>query len=365
MSDQQITPWELDETTGEFFVPSYIEEMAQKVIDRYDMKVTSMEVITTKEDKGGLIWKIETNHGPRSLKILHRRPSRSLFSIYAQEYLVHEKKARIPEIIHSKDGLPYVEMGGKVWFVAEWIEPLTQVAQDLEGSKALCHAIGEFHTLSKGYTPPKGAENASRLYRWPRTYEKVVKKMSWFRNIAQYYHEMPASPTILSVLDRFEEQAKQSLDHLNQSAYDSLVSRGNKEWGLVHQDYGFSNGQMGADGMWIIDLDGVAYDIGIRDLRKLITGTMDDLGTWDVAWMRAMIEAYHETHPIEPDVYDLLLIDMSLPNEFYKNVKEMVYEPTLFMDGELDALCKRIAETDQTKWPAIEELRQMKGDILK
>ena len=27
-------------------------------------------------------------------------------------------------------------------------------------------------------------------------------------------------------------------------------------------------------GMWIIDLDGVAYDLPIRDLRKLISGTM-------------------------------------------------------------------------------------------
>ncbi|MBM7096060.1 CotS family spore coat protein [Bacillus sp. H-16] len=365
MTDQLITPWDLDGTLPEFFVPEYIENMAQDVIAQYDMTVSSMEVITTKADKGGLIWKIETNHGPRSLKILHRRPTRSLFSIYAQEYLVHEKKARIPAIIHSKEGLPYVIAGGKIWFVADWIEPLVPVSKDLAGAEALCHAIGEFHTLSKGYTPPTGAENASRLYRWPKTYEKVVKKMSWFRNIANAYHEMPAASTILSVLDEFERQAVIARDQLLQSNYTTLAARGNKDWGLVHQDYGWSNGQSGPDGMWIIDLDGVAYDIGIRDLRKLITGTMDDIGNWDVTWMRGMIEAYHQSHPIDPDLYDLLLIDMSLPNEFYKNVKEMVYEPELFMDGNLDALCQRIATTDQSKWPAIEELRKLKGDILK
>ncbi|WP_017728652.1 CotS family spore coat protein [Halalkalibacterium ligniniphilum] len=359
-----IIPWDLDGILGDTYVPPYIEDMAQEVIEYYEMKVERLEVITTKADKGGLIWKIETNHGPRSLKILHRRPTRSMFSLGAQEYLVHEKNARVPPIVRTKSGESYVEMGGKLWFVADWIEPLAPVSKDLEGAKALCNALGEFHQLSKGYTPPKGAENPSRLYRWPKTYKKIIKKMDWFRNIAKAYSEMPASATILSVTDMFEEQARKALERLEQSAYYELIKRGNTAWGLVHQDYGWSNGQMGPGGMWIIDLDGVAYDLPIRDLRKLITGTMDDIGRWDAAWMKGMIEAYHEANPIEDKLYEILLIDMALPNEFYKNVKEMIYEPSIFMDGELEALCNRIVEIDKTKWPALEELSEgWKGEL--
>ncbi|GAE31651.1 CotS family spore coat protein [Alkalihalobacillus hemicellulosilyticus] len=357
MQEELITPWDEDETLGDFFVPAYIEEMAQEVITHYDMTVSNMVVITTKADKGGLIWKIDTNHGPRSLKILHRRPARSLFSLGAQEYLVKEKEARVPPIIKTTSGENFVEKGGKLWFVAEWIEPLYQVTKDIEGAKLLCHALGEFHSLSKGYIPPAGAENPSRLNRWPKSYQKVIRKMDWFKNIAHAYPEMPASATILSVTDLFEEQAKKAYERLTQSNYYELITRGNQEWGLVHQDYGWSNGQMGPGGMWVIDLDGVAYDLPIRDLRKLITGTMDDLGTWDVTWMLEMINAYHEANPIENDLFELLLIDMSLPNEYYKNVKELVYEPELFMDSELDSLCTRIVQTDESKWPAIDELQ--------
>ncbi|OIJ10383.1 spore coat protein CotS [Anaerobacillus alkalilacustris] len=359
MSEEQlITPWDLDGTLGDLYVPSYIEEMAQQVVTHYDMTVSHMEVITTKADKGGLIWKINTDKGPMSLKILHRRPTRSLFSLGAQEYLVVEKNAKVPPIIKTKTEENFVEMGGKIWFVAEWIEPLEQVTKDLEGAKLLCSAIGEFHRLSKGYTPPKGAENASRLYRWPKTYKKIVKKMDWFRDIAKAYSEMPASSSILSVVDMFEEQAVKALQLLEQSAYNDLVARGNKEWGLVHQDYGWSNGQKGADGMWIIDLDGVAYDLPIRDLRKLITGTMDDLGSWDYTWAKGMIDAYHEANPIEDELFDILIIDMCLPNLFYKNIKEMLYEPTVFMDGELEALVNRIVQIDQTKWTVIDQLKE-------
>lgn len=95
-----------------------------------------------------------------------------------------------------------------------------------------------------------------------------------------------------------------------------------------HQDYGWSNGQEGPGGIWIIDLDGVSYDLGIRDLRKLITSTMDDFGVWETSWMKGMIEAYHAACPIEPELFEVLLIDMSLPNEFYKNVKEDVSKTT-------------------------------------
>jgi CotS family spore coat protein len=360
--EQLITPWDLDGTLGDMFVPTYIEDMATKVLNYYDMNVRNRQVITTKADKGGLIWKIDTDKGPMSLKILHRRPTRSLFSLGAQEYLVVEKQAKVPPIIKTKTGENFVEMGGKLWFVAEWIEPLAPVDKSLEGAKLLCSAIGEFHRLSKGYVPPKGAENSSRLYRWPKSYKKVVKKMEWFRDIAKAYSEMPASPTILSVIDMFEEQARKALIQLEQSSYNQLVARGNKEWGLVHQDYGWSNGQRGAEGMWIIDLDGVAYDLPIRDLRKLITGTMDDLGAWDITWVKGMIDAYQETNPIEKELMEILIIDMSLPNLFYKNVKEMLFEPTIFMDSELDTLVQRIVDIDKTKWNVIEQLtEELKG----
>ena len=357
MNEILIEPWELDDLTSEFFVPEYIEKLADEVLLQYDFSIQSMQVITTKSDKGGAIWKIETSSGPKSLKLLHRRPTRSLFSLGAQEYLVEVQGARVPAIIKTKDGNNYVEAGGKLWFVAEWIESLTPVTKDLEGAKQLCYALGEFHRLSKGYEPPKQAEIASRLHKWPKSYEKVIDKMDWFRNIAHAYQELPASSHLLSVVDVFEQQAIRSLERLNQSSYLDFVKEGNANWGLVHQDYGWSNGQMGANGMWIIDLDGVAYDLPIRDLRKLISGTMADVYRWDTTWVREMIKAYHEANPINAQLYELLMIDLSLPNEFYKNIKEVVYEPELFLNEQTIQLIQTIVDTDQTKWPVLEEIK--------
>ncbi|AWO73613.1 MULTISPECIES: CotS family spore coat protein [Geobacillus] len=356
MKDIVIEPWLVDETTHEFFIPEYIIQLAEEVLKNYDLSVQNMQIVTTKPDKGGAIWKLETKSGPKSLKLLHRRPTRSLFSLGAQEYLVEVRKARVPPIVKTKDEKSYVEAGGKLWFVAEWIEPLTPVTKDLEGARKLCYALGEFHRLSKGYVPPKQAEMASRLHKWPKNYEKMITKMSWFRNIAKYYPEMPASPPLLEVVDRFEEQARKGMERFLQSSYVEFVKQGTAHWGLVHQDYGWSNGQMGADGMWIIDLDGVAFDLPIRDLRKLISGTMADLYKWDATWVREMILAYHEANPITPELYELLMIDLAMPNEFYKNMKEVVYEPEIFLNEQTAQLIQTIVETDQSKWPVLAEI---------
>lgn len=359
MEHAVILPWVEEETTQvEFYVPDYIEKMADDVLLHYDLKVSSRVVVTTKSDKGGAIWKCETDKGPKSLKLLHRRPARSMFSLGAQEYLVKEKQAKVPPIVPTREGANYVELGGKLWFVAEWIESLVPVTKDLEGAKHLCRALGTFHALTKGYVPPPQAEVATRLHKWPQTYQKIVNKMEWFRSIAKAYENLPASALLLQVVGTFEAQAKQSLERLQQSQYPDLIKHGNAYWGLVHQDYGWSNGQMGADGMWIIDLDGVAYDLPIRDLTKLITGTMADLFVWDVEWIRGMIQAYHEANPISPELYEIIMIELSLPNGFYKNIKEVVYEPELFLnDPTTEALIQSIIDNDQTKWAALAEVQ--------
>ncbi|WAA08551.1 CotS family spore coat protein [Fervidibacillus albus] len=358
MEHSVIVPWEVNEETDTQYVPEYIVNMATHVLKQYDFQVKGIECVTTKPDKGGAIWRLETNRGPKSLKLLHRRPMRSLFSLGAQRYLVDVKNARVPPIVKTKTGADYVEAGGKLWFVAKWIEPLEPVTKDLEGAKKLCYALGEFHRLTKGYVPPKQAELASRLHKWPSYYKKVIEKMDWFRNVAKVYNDMPASKTLLEVVGQFEEQAKRSYERLINSDYDKLVKHGNEHWGLVHQDYGWSNGQMGPGGMWIIDLDGVAYDLPVRDLSKLISGTMADLFEWKVDWIKEMIDAYATANPIPPDLYNILLIDLSLPMDFYKNMKEVVYEPDVFLNEETEKMIRTIVQTDQTKWPVLKQLER-------
>ena len=364
MEGYQIVPWDdllLEDSPNinlEQYVPPELEELARKVCESYDMQVDQMTLITSKPDKGGAIWRIDTNHGARSLKVLHRTPERSLFSVAAQEYVVGNG-GRVPAIIHTKDDRNSVVAGGKLWIVTDWIVELAPVAKiDLEGSMTLCHGLGEFHQWTKGYVPPPEAGKSSRIYKWESQYQKIMSKISWFRHLANAYPDTEASAHLLSVLDMFEGQAQDIFKRFQASSYSKMVRKGGSHWGLAHQDYGWSNGQMGPGGIWVIDLDGVAFDLPIRDLRKIITSTMDDMGAWDIAWIRGVIEASHQANPLDRETFELLWLDMAFPNEFYKHTKEIVFDPVTFMNTELNAILDRVVATEANKWEVLRELEQ-------
>lgn len=82
---------------------------------------------------------------------------------------------------------------------------------------------------------------------------------------------------------------------------------------------------------------------------------MDDRGDWDLGWMRTMIDAYREANPIEPGAVQLMLIDMLLPNEFYKLVKDALFEPNM-LAGEMVGQLERLMVTDEHKLRALAEL---------
>jgi CotS family spore coat protein len=355
MKEYIIQPWGTAEQDFED-VPAELTELAKQVTKKYDMKVNNMIMITSKPDKGGAIWQIDTKKGMRSLKVLHRTPERSLFSVGAQEYIVNQG-ARVPKLILSKSGENCVEAGGKLWIVTDWIDLTPADQTTIDGFAQLCYGLGEFHHHSKGYFPPFGSKFSSRLHNYPKQYQKVATKIGWFRELARAYPETSASRPLLKLVDKYEQQAIKALERLNTTAYYDLISKGEQYWGLAHQDYGFSNGQIGPKGVWIIDLDGVSFDLPIRDLRKLVTSSMEDKGTWDVNWMNGMIEAYNRANPISPQLFDVFLTDMMLPNEFYKHVKEIIFNPEMSMNSEeILTLLSNIESQDATKWTALTQL---------
>lgn len=340
-------------------VPPELEKTAKGVLAQYKIEAKVMMVVATKPEKGGAIWYVKAKKGSYSLKVLHRTPERSLFSIAAQDYLV-KKKARVPALVPDKNGRLYVEKNGKLWIVCQWIDSLHQASKDLKGAQAICYGLGEFHRLSRGYIPPAEAEYSSRLTRWPDYYERIITKLGWVKSLAQAYRDTPAGPALLSAVELFLPQAQEGLNRLRQSPYAALTARGDRYWGLAHQDYGWGNAQLGPGGVWVIDLDGVAFDLPIRDLRKLITSTMKDEEEWNLPLIKAMISAYHKANPIEPGLYEVFLIDLAMPNEFYQFIKPVFYEPVVFLNKETKKELEKMVRREKGKQAALRALSEWK-----
>lgn len=328
--------------------------LIQKALQRWNLKAKEMVVAASKPEWGSAIWRLRTSSGPKGFKLLHRSPRRCLFSIAAQEYLV-SRGAKVPPLVKARDGKPYALVGGRMFTMTEWIDELVTAPEDAEGAAALCYGLGEFHRLSRGFRPPEHAMYATRLERWPYTFARLRAKMAWFEELARAYPKMPASAAMLKAVRLYREQADQAIERLAKSAYDKLTARGEENWGLAHQDYGWGNGLLGPGGVWVIDLDGVRFDLPVRDLRKMITTSMIDLPQWDLGWIKGMIKAYQDAHPIEEGLFDLMLIELSLPHEFYHTVKNVIYDPAL-MDREMNTALQLLLEADDSKWRALRAL---------
>ena len=219
----------------------------------------------------------------------------------AQEYLC-QQKARVPAIVKTNTGEKCVLAGGKIWFVAEWTESLTPAPKDLDGAKKLCYGLGEFHRLSKGYRPPS---NAGKRFKSGKLGEKISENFIKDGLVPPYRPGLsrPAGKRIYVESSRiFSKNRRKKPWKDRKTKIPQSARYGDLHLGLAHQDYGWSNGQLGKGGVWIIDLDGVAYDLPIRDLRKFISGMMIDAGHWDPETLRELIKAYHEANPLSKEL---------------------------------------------------------------
>jgi hypothetical protein len=70
-----------------------------------------------------------------------------------------------------------------------------------------------------------------------------------------------------------------------------------------------------------------------------------------------MIKAYDKANPITPELYEILMIDLSLPNEFYRQMNEVIYQPDLLLNEETAQLIKTIVDIDQSKWNTLKEIQ--------
>jgi CotS family spore coat protein len=365
VNDIRIEPWDhllqpdTPDVLRDQFVPAEVENVALHVVKSYDMQVGEMKLISSKPVKGGAVWKLVTDHGLRSMKLLCRTPDRSLFSIYAQDYLV-KQGAKVPSLIPTRDGGNYVSAGGRLWIVTEWIESLQPACNDTLGeARALSAGLGEFHRLSNGFNPPSECMSYSHLGSWLKSYEKSIEDFGNCRQLAELHPEFESGKRLLSQMDRFEEQARNTIQLMAESPYEKMVAMGELFWGLAqhNDDRARPIAQTGPGGVWVIDLSGVCYDLPIRDLRKLISNTMVERGGWDVTWIRGMIEAYHQSNPIDRETFQMLWLDLSFPNELHRGVKEILSGPIPFIKQELEDILDSMQTMEASKQEALSELR--------
>jgi spore coat protein I len=206
--------------------------------------------------------------------------------------------------------------------------------------KQAIQGLAAFHTASKGYDPEEQARISTKLGKWPEQYRSMKNKLTDWKKTALNSGASPAHQAYSSCVDSITGIAGRAIARLEASKYSKLADKGSKSIVLCHQDFGRGNVLAAKDGTYILDMDGVTFDLPARDLRKIIGKIADNTGNWSAETIGEILQWYTEKNPLSDDEKEILYIDLMFPHRFYGLVKNLYQNGKALKASEIDRTAK-------------------------
>ncbi|MED3623796.1 CotS family spore coat protein [Neobacillus thermocopriae] len=316
------------------------------------LQLTNIEII----QGGGIktVWKVETTEGTFCLKRIRKSLPIVKFTTSAQAYL-SSKGALVAAIIPTKDNNLYFVHEGYALVLYSWIE-----GTDLDMEKNQEHleiglkGLAQFHKDTVGFVPPSDCETYNRMGVWPDNFKKMLEEFKQWKLVSEQLNT-PFHQTYLNIADEIIEMAEKSVQLLDRSCYHEWVKEIGEYGYMCHQDYGKGNALQTEKGVYVLDLDNLAYDIPLRDVRKLIFKRMAELESWDLNLVEHLINCYASVFPLTEDQRKIIYIDLLFPHKFYGYVKKPFKKGK---DGEIRKLLKTF-KVEEDKMPVLRKLLQL------
>lgn len=291
-------------------------ELANQVLKEYDINPINLEIIQSGTIK--TLFKLKHFNKSYCLKRLKQTFDKALFSVNAQIY-IWENGGNVPQIILNRNKAPITQFNNQLFVLYEWIP-----GRDLNFSNPndLCLALqglADFHKKSIGYLPPENSRISFKLGKYPDQYASMRKKLEAWMSISN--SKNLSQEAYFKSVDSIIKLADYSIDLLKNSPYEKLISMNNKV--LNHQDYGKGNALLNDNLVFIIDLDGVTFDLPTRDLRKIIIKDSERKGKWDRNSINFIIQCYESVNKLTFEEKNILFIDLMFPHLFFGLVKNI------------------------------------------
>lgn len=293
-------------------------EIARSVLERYDVDTVKIQVI----QQGGIktVWKVFTGKGLFCLKRLKQTEEKALFSVGAQRY-IKSKGGNVPGVILNKAHEAITDMNNELFVLYEWIEGRQLNFDKKEDFMAAMEGLAHFHKFSKGYQPPESARVSTKIAKWPDQYHSMLNRLNEWKGISRQKAGTATYDAYLKWVDPIMALGEKAIQYLEGSCYSSLSIPGSQAVVLCHQDYGKGNALLTPGGVWVLDLDGVTFELAARDLRKIILKTMENQGKWHEESMKEIISWYEKSNILSMEEKKMVYIDTLFPHSFFGTVK--------------------------------------------
>ncbi|KQO16642.1 phosphotransferase [Paenibacillus sp. Leaf72] len=311
------------------------------LMSQYPLQVKSIKLISDKGKKA--TWSLATSAGTKILKKAPVSKQRLLFLLQAIRHL-QKNGAPIPRMVATTDGNDYAEDSSGSCYVlsdaAEGVSP-SYVTGDL---LLIMKELGKFHMASRGFQSAYTTDEREHLGSWGRGYAKHLDQLERFKGMALSssnsnrisIKNMKSSKRsrsgksssirssssseferlFLLHVDKFIDQGKAALHLIQSSPYTNWVNKVAVQKNLCHQDFAAANLIKTRQGLAIIDMDSLTFDLPARDIRKIFNKVMKKHG-WSSAKAISMLRAYREVHPLSAEECSVIYADLLFPHLFY------------------------------------------------
>ncbi|SFF32667.1 spore coat-associated protein S [Paenibacillus algorifonticola] len=282
------------------------------LMTQYPLQVKSIKLISDKGKKA--TWSLATSTGTKILKKTPVSKQRLLFLLQAIRHL-QKNGAPIPRMVATKDGNDYAEDSSGNCYVlsdaAEGNSP-SYVTSDL---LLIMKELGKFHLASRGFQSAYTTNEREHLGSWGRGYAKHLDQLERFKGMARRSSSEFERLYLLHA-DKFIEQGKEALHLIQGSPYTNWVNKVAIQKNLCHQDFAAANLIKTRQGLAIIDMDSLTFDLPARDIRKIFNKVMKKHG-WSSSKAISMLRAYREVHPLSAEECSVIYADLLFPHLFY------------------------------------------------
>lgn len=297
-----------------------LETTAQNVLKYYDAVPAGITLI--QGDSIKTVWKVKTTAGNLCLKRLKQTMDKARFSVNAQRY-IKKSGGKVPGVMLSRDGSPIAEYNGQLFVLYEWLDGHDLNFENRDDLKTAIQGLAAFHAASRGYVPEEDCRISTKLGKWPEQYRSMLNRMSTWKSEAESRASKPDYFAYLKYADSMLDIGNLALEALETSGYGALTAEGAPFIVLCHQDFGKGNVLVSGGGTFVLDLDGVTFDLPARDLRKLTGKNAEAANHWDRAAIGSILEWYEAVFPLDSEVKKVLYADLLFPHWFFGLVKNL------------------------------------------
>ena len=324
-------------------------KLAFDVLKNYDISPSTVAVVQSGSIK--TVWKILTHSETLCLKRLKQTYDKALFSVNAQVY-IKNKGGNVPGIIFNISNQPITVYNDQLFVVYEWLNGRDLnfgISKDLE---LAVKGLAKFHVFSKGYNPIENSRTSSKLGKSPEQYASMKNKFEEWKAVAADNASAPHHSTYLKYADSMISIAERAIELINKSSYGSLTEPDSGSIVLCHQDYGKGNTLMTDKGIYVLDLDGVTFDLPARDLRKIIGKQAENKNRWSMELINEVTDWYTMINPMDEKEKHVLYIDLLFPHWFFGLVKNIYKSGKSVKPAKIEKICR----LEQDKVPILDSL---------